>query len=225
LAQAFTRFNRVRIKAAHYKMVVMMKAAMKGTGMKKALPAPMKVSSMKKVAAPMKAPMKGTGMKKALPAPMKATVKKATTKKPTAMKKGKPSTMKKAKPSTMKAPMKAMKKGGMKKTTMKKKKAMKRVSKVGKGKRAKLAVFSGIKEKTVGGLKKTDLIKNKAGKVVSKKRSDLAKNRYKKNGLNKWIDATKAARKALNVTGFCAIGGKTELGQSLLKKTQSIYKK
>jgi hypothetical protein len=121
----------------------------------------------------------------------------------------------------MKAPMKAMmKKAAMK--SMMKKKAMK-VSKIAKGKMAKSMVFRGSKAKTTGGLTKDKLIKNKAGKVVSKKASAAAKKRSGK--ILKWGKAVSAARKALGIKGFCAVGGKSAKGQSLLKKVRSLYKK
>merc|ERR1719189_524033 len=99
-----------------------------------------------------------------------------------------------------------------------------KTSKIAKGKRAKTAVFNGKKERTSSGLKKTDLTKSKSGKIVSKKASEQAKMRFKKNGLDKWLAATKQARKALGVKGFCPIGGKTPKGQAFLKKARSFYK-
>lgn len=42
-----------------------------------------------------------------------------------------------------------------------------------------LMVWRGKLAKTSGGLTKSDLIKNKRGKIVSKKRSELAKRRFK----------------------------------------------
>merc|ERR1719350_529388 len=104
--------------------------------------------------------------------------------------------MKMKKMSAMKA-MKAMKMAkkmsGMKKMAMKAKK----VSVRGK----KWQVLKGTRAKTIGGLKKSDLRKNKNGKVVSIKQSNRGK-------ANKWTQASTKARKALNVTGWCAIGGK-----------------
>merc|ERR1712192_379457 len=85
-------------------------------------------------------------------------------------------------------------------------KMAKRVSKIAKGKRAKYAVFVGRKEKTVGGIKKADLMKNKNGKIVTKKSSARGKK-------NKFMNAVIAARKALGIKGFQAVGGKTAKGQ------------
>ena len=115
---------------------------------------------------------------------------------------------------------KKAKKAG-KKSVGKKKRKAKKVSIVGK----KYSVFSGKKAKTVGGLKKTDLKKNKAGKVVSKKQSDAAKKGKGYKKIVAWSNAVKAARKALGIKGFQAIGGKTAKGQALLKKVRSLYKK
>lgn len=96
-----------------------------------------------------------------------------------------------------------------------------KVSKVGK----KRSVFSGKKEKTVGGLHKNDLIMNKSGKIVSKKASVAAKKKAGFKKISKWGAAVKAARKSLGIKGFCAVGGKSTQGQSLLKAVRSIYKK
>merc|ERR1711964_62860 len=94
------------------------------------------------------------------------------------------------------------------------------VSKVGK----KASVFRGNKGKTVGGLKKTDLKKSKTGKIVSRKMSERGQKIYKKNGLQKWIDAVMRARKDLGIKGFCAVGGKKGKGVQLLQKARAFYK-
>merc|ERR1712126_78277 len=117
---------------------------------------------------------------------------------------------------SMKKSMSGMK--GMKRKAMKK-------SVVAKGKRAKSSVFRGTKARTSGGLKKSDLTKNKNGRIVSKKRSALGKKVYQKNGLGKFTKAVQNARKALNIKGWCPVGGKTAKGQALLKKARSLYKK
>merc|ERR1712087_559166 len=104
--------------------------------------------------------------------------------------------------------MKAMKKRAMKKSA----KSYKTVS------GAARAVWSGKIATTKGGLKKSQLMKSKSGKIVSAKKSALGKK-------SKWIQATNAARKALGIKGFQAIGGKTAKGQALLKKARSLYKK
>merc|ERR1719469_1863515 len=114
--------------------------------------------------------------------------------------------------------MKSMKTMKAMKKTMK---AMK-VSKVAKGKRAKSIVFRGSKEKTGGGLTKDKLTKNKNGKVVSKASSAASKKRYASSGIKAWADAVKAARKALGLTGFVAIGGKSAAGKALYAKAKSM---
>merc|ERR1719237_1303864 len=122
----------------------------------------------------------------------------------------------------------AMKKAAMKKAAMKTsggmKKAMKakRVSKIAKGKLARASVFSGRKEKTQTGMTKADLAKNRRGVIVSKKRSALAKQRYARSSLKAWCDAVKAAKKALGVTGFVAVGGKSAAGKALYAKAKSL---
>merc|ERR1719221_2541733 len=121
----------------------------------------------------------------------------------------------------------AMKKSAMKGAAMKGSAAMramkkaKRVSIIAKGSRAKAAVFSGKKQKTQSGLTKDGLVKNKGGRIVSKKSSARAKRAYGKT-IKAWADATKAARKALGITGFVPIGGKSVAGRALYAKVKSI---
>merc|ERR1740122_855282 len=91
---------------------------------------------------------------------------------------------------------------------MKAKKAMK-ASKIARGKLARVVVFRGSKEQTGGGMTKDQLVKNKSGRVVSKAASARAKKAYATSPLKKWMEALKAARKQLNVSGFVACGGKT----------------
>merc|ERR1739844_353099 len=113
-----------------------------------------------------------------------------------------------------------------KKTTMKVMKVMKakRVSKIAKGKLARAVVFRGTKEKTTGGMTKANLIKNKNGRIVSKKASARAKANFAGSALKKWCDAVKAARKALNLKGFIAVGGKSAQGKALYAKAKSLLK-
>merc|ERR1712226_587667 len=105
------------------------------------------------------------------------------------------------------------------------KRKAKKVSKITKGKRAKSSVFRGTKVKTSGGLKKSDLTKNKYGKVVSKKASAAAKKRKGYSKIAKWGKSVVQARRALNVKGFCAVGGKSAQGRALLAKVRSFYRK
>merc|ERR1719203_367346 len=102
------------------------------------------------------------------------------------------------------------------------KKAMKK-SVIGKGKLAKSLVLRGLRVKTSGGLTKDSVTKNKSGRAVSKKASASSKKRYKGSKLEAWTKAAAAARKALNITGFCAMNGKTAQGKALYAKTKSIY--
>merc|ERR1712232_264276 len=122
----------------------------------------------------------------------------------------------------MGAPMKAMKKKAAMKAMKAMKKKVMKVSKIGKGKLAKSLVFRGQREKTVGGLTKSNLVKNKAGRVVSKERSATSKKAFATSALKRWCDATKKARKELNVKGFCPVGGKTAQGRALYAKVKSI---
>ena len=127
--------------------------------------------------------------------------------------------MKRSMKKAMKA-RKSMKRRSMKKAMKGMKRRAMKVSIIARNKLAKLTVFRGNKVKTSGGLKKTDLIKNKNGRVVSRKASASAK----KGKSAKWVAACNKARKALNIKGFQAIGGKSSKGQALLKKARSIYK-
>merc|ERR1712176_656487 len=123
--------------------------------------------------------------------------------------------MKAAMKPAMKAAMKAMKKGAMKaamKKAMKKVMKKKKVSKIAKGKNAKAA----------GGLTASGLTKNKGGRVVSKAASARAKKNYQSSSIKVWADAVKKARKALGLTGFVAIGGKTAAGKALYAKAKSL---
>merc|ERR1712190_682294 len=113
-----------------------------------------------------------------------------------------------------------MKKAGT--SAMKRVMKAKKVSVIAKGKRAKSAVFSGRKAKTTSGLTKDSLTKNKSGKIVSKKRSAHSKRVYASSDIKKWADAVKAARKALGLTGFVAIGGKSAAGKALYAKAKTL---
>jgi len=101
------------------------------------------------------------------------------------------------------------------------KKAVKKVSKIAKGKLRKAVVFRGGKEKTSGGLTKAHLTKSKTGKIVSKAASAAGKKAYK--NISGWTKAVQAARKALGITGFQAVGGKTAQGKALLAKAKALY--
>merc|ERR1719335_957919 len=103
------------------------------------------------------------------------------------------------------------------------KKAMKKSAKAYKTKAGALrAVFKGVIARSKGGLKKEALMKTKTGRIVSKKASANGKKAYKR--IAKWNAAVQKARKALNIKGFQAVGGKSAKGQALLKKARSLYK-
>merc|ERR1712241_959430 len=125
------------------------------------------------------------------------------------------------------APMKAAAMKTKKASTMKTMKTMKakRVSKIARGKMARAQVFRGKKEKTQGGMTKATLVKNKHGKIVSKAASARAKRNFANSGIKAWADAVKAARKALNLTGFVAIGGKSATGKALYAKAKALLNK
>merc|ERR1712061_394294 len=111
--------------------------------------------------------------------------------------------------SAMAAPAKAMK-------------AMK-VSVIAKGKLAKAVVFAGRKAKTQTGLTKDKLVKSKTGKIVSKAKSQAGKKRYA-SGIGRWTAAVQAAKKALGIKRFVAVGGKSAQGKALHAKAKSLYK-
>merc|ERR1719401_2733661 len=117
--------------------------------------------------------------------------------------------------------MKSVMKAAMK-PSMKKSMKVKKVSKIAKGRGAKAAVLRGSKEKTSGGLTKASIVKNKRGKVVSKAASARSKKAYSSSKIKVWADACKAARKALGLTGFVPIGGKSATGKALYAKAKAI---
>merc|ERR1712224_546792 len=96
----------------------------------------------------------------------------------------------------------------------------KKVSKVARGRFAKSLVFRGSKEKTVGGLTRESLMRNKRGKVVSKKQAAAGKKNFK--FIQDWTASVIAARKALQVTGFVAINGKSLQGKALYVKSKAL---
>merc|ERR1712050_388772 len=105
-----------------------------------------------------------------------------------------------------------------KKAVMKAKKG----SVIAKGEHSRSVVFSGRKQKTQTGMTKDKLMKNKNGKIVSKASSARAKKAYFSSAIKAWADAVKAARKALGLTGFVPIGGKSAAGKALYAKAKSI---
>merc|ERR1712039_425780 len=85
---------------------------------------------------------------------------------------------------------------------------------------AKALVFKGSKEKTVGGLTKEGLMKNKRGKIVSKKASAVGKRNFR--NIEYWVDSVSEARKALHMSGFVAINGKSVQGKALYVKSKAL---
>merc|ERR1719183_1367656 len=96
----------------------------------------------------------------------------------------------------------------------------KRVTKVASGRFAKAIVLRGSKEKTSSGLTKASLMKNKRGKVVSRKSHAAGKRAFK--NIKDWTSSVVAARKALQVTGFVAINGKSHQGKALYVKSKAL---
>merc|ERR1712087_1023965 len=98
----------------------------------------------------------------------------------------------------------------------------KRPSKVARGRFARSMVLKGQRERTTGGLKKDDLMLNKRGKAVSKKASAHGKRVFR--NVEPWLDCMMSARKALHMSGFVAINGKTLQGKALYVKTKGLFK-
>merc|ERR1711981_299718 len=97
----------------------------------------------------------------------------------------------------------------------------KRMTKIAHGRFAKAVVLRGNKEKTVGGLTKSSLMRNKHGKVVSRKQSAMGRKAFKH--IQDWTSSVKAARKALQFSGFVAINGKSHHGKALYAKSKALF--
>jgi len=95
------------------------------------------------------------------------------------------------------------------KTTMK--------TKIAYGKRGRSAVYSGKFEKTSSGLKKEHFVKNKEGKIVSKKKHALGVKAY--SHIKAWVEACKAARLQLGMSGFVPV----KKGTALYTKAKELY--
>ena len=78
-------------------------------------------------------------------------------------------------------------------------------------------VWNGSRQKTMSGLSKSDFTTNKNGRLVSKKRSAHGARQFK--NIRGWIQAVSKARKALGITGFCAV----KKGTPLYKKAREFY--
>merc|ERR1719350_60052 len=97
----------------------------------------------------------------------------------------------------------------------------KRVSKIAKGRMAKAMVFRGNKEKTSSGLKNDALMRSKRGKIVSKRKSANGRRRYV--NIEGWTDSLMEARKALHISGFVAVNGKSLQGKALYVKSKALW--
>ena len=79
-------------------------------------------------------------------------------------------------------------------------------------------VWAGTRQKTnASGHTKALLMKNKNGKIVTKKSHAAGKRAFK--NIRGWTQAVSKARKALGITGFCAV----KKGTALYKKAREFY--
>mmetsp|Transcript_31758 Transcript_31758/g.84550 ORF Transcript_31758/g.84550 Transcript_31758/m.84550 type:complete len:114 (-) Transcript_31758:203-544(-) len=63
-------------------------------------------------------------------------------------------------------------------------------------------------------------MKNKRGKIVSKRGAAAGKRKYTK--IEEWVECLVEARKALHITGFVAVNGRTLQGKALYVKTKAL---
>ena len=78
-------------------------------------------------------------------------------------------------------------------------------------------VWAGTRQKTMSGHHKSLLMKNKNGKIVTKKSHAAGRRSYK--NIRGWTQAVSKARKALGITGFCAV----KKGTPLYIKAREFY--
>ena len=78
-------------------------------------------------------------------------------------------------------------------------------------------VWNGSRQKNKSGLTKSDFMLNKNGRLVSKKKHAAGRRSYK--NIRGWTQAVSKARKALGITGFCAV----KKGTALYKKAREFY--
>ena len=78
-------------------------------------------------------------------------------------------------------------------------------------------VWNGSRHHTNSGHAKSHLMKNKNGKVVTKKSHAAGRRAYK--NIRGWTQAVSKARKALGITGFCAV----KKGTALYNKAREFY--
>ena len=69
----------------------------------------------------------------------------------------------------------------------------------------------------MSGMDKSMFMKNKNGKIVSKKMHARGRKLFK--NIRGWTQAVSKARKALGITGFCAV----KKGTALYKKAREFY--
>ena len=78
-------------------------------------------------------------------------------------------------------------------------------------------VWRGSRHHTNSGHTKSMLMKNKNGKIVTKKSHAAGKRSFK--NIRGWTQAVSKARKALGITGFCAV----KKGTALYNKAREFY--
>ena len=78
-------------------------------------------------------------------------------------------------------------------------------------------VMNGSRQKTKSGHEKSLLMMNKNGKIVTKKSHAAGKRAFK--NIRGWTQAVSKARKALGITGFCAV----KKGTALYQKAREFY--
>jgi len=78
-------------------------------------------------------------------------------------------------------------------------------------------VWNGTRQKNMSGMDKSCFMKNKSGKIVSRKQHAAGKRAFK--NIRGWTQAVSKARKALGITGFCAV----KKGTALYMKAREFY--
>ena len=78
-------------------------------------------------------------------------------------------------------------------------------------------VWNGTRHHTNSGMDKSKFMKSKSGKIVSKKQHAFGRRQFK--NIRGWINAVSKARKALGITGFCAV----KKGTPLYIKAREFY--
>ena len=97
------------------------------------------------------------------------------------------------------------------------------------GQAMRIAVYGGAWHKTTGGLRREDMkLKVGSSRVISKRQSLASQQKYRGSKLHAWNTAVTIARERFNeecYNRFVPMGGKTELGQRLLRETRKWYRK